>query len=181
MKKQVIVVEGTHDVQHLKKIFTNTEIVSVNGSSIDEKVLKFLMKLEESHQIILCLDPDHAGERIRNILSSKLKHVSHVFFDQNKAISANRKKIGVEHMSKEDITEAFENIQIVNLEHSSDITSSFLYDMRLIGQKESKRLRNQLSEKLNLGHVNGKTLLNRLQLFDYKKIDITEVLSESSS
>jgi ribonuclease M5 len=181
MKKQVIVVEGTHDVQRLKRIFEHTEIISVNGSSIDEKALNLLMKLDESHQIILCLDPDYAGERIRSFLSNKLKNVSHVFFDRQKAISNNGKKIGVEHMSSKDILKAFENIKVIKHENASDITSSFLYEMKLIGQKESKKLRSSLAEKLHLGQVNSKTLLNRLQFFDYKKRDIIEVLSESSS
>ncbi len=181
MKKQVIVVEGTHDVQRLKEIFSDIEIISVNGSSIDEKSLNLLTKLDQNHQIILCLDPDHAGERIRTYLSNKLQNVAHVFFDRQKAISENKKKIGVEHMSTKDILKSFEHIQVVSQKHSSDITASFLYEVGLIGQTESKKMRSQLSNKLHLGQVNGKTLLNRLQLFDYKKQDIIEVLSESSS
>lgn len=177
MRTKVIVVEGTHDVQHLNQIFPTIEIVSVNGSEIDVHVLRYLKKLDETCDIILCLDPDHAGERIRKKLSQSLKHVFHVFFDPKQAISSNLKKIGVEHMHHDDIKKAFEHIHFETTSSQSDITSTFLYEMELIGQPQSKEKRAILSQKLHLGQVNGKTLLKRLRQFDYKKSDIIEVLS----
>lgn len=177
MRKKVIIVEGTHDVQHLKKIFLDVEIISVNGSEIDQNALIYLKKLDLTHDMILCLDPDHAGERIRKKLSQSLTHVYHVFFDPKQAKSGNQKKIGVEHMTLEDIKKAFEHIKFETKTHQSDITSDFLYDIKLIGHPQSKQKRQELSKKLHLGQVNGKTLLKRLKQFEYQKSDIIEVLS----
>ena len=177
MREKVIIVEGTHDVQHLKKLFPTIEIISVNGSEIDEQALIYLKKLDITHDMILCLDPDHAGERIRKKLSQSLKHVYHVFFNPEQARSNNQKKIGVEHMSLEDIKKAFEHIHFETKTHQSDITSDFLYDMALIGHPQSKQKRQKLSQKLHLGQVNGKTLIKRLKQFEYQQSDITEVFS----
>ena len=62
-------------------------IIITNGSEILEDSIEALTKLDETHDIILFLDPDYAGQRIRNILSKKLTHIYHAFIDQDKAIS----------------------------------------------------------------------------------------------
>jgi ribonuclease M5 len=180
MSKQVIVVEGSHDVEIIERIFQNVIVISVNGSAIDTKSMSMIKKLDETHQIILAFDPDHAGERIRRLVEQGLSNVSHVFFPRNKAINRKGNKIGVEHMNKEDIIEAFSKIQINQTATNSDITASFLYDLKLIGHHNSKDKRKVLSEKLNIGDINGKTLLKRLKTFGYMKKDIIEVINEAS-
>jgi ribonuclease M5 len=181
MRDQVIVVEGKNDASRLKLIFPQTTIITTNGSALDENSVNILLELDKTHDIILFLDPDHAGERIRRLLNKKLNHVHHAFLDQNKAYSKNKKKIGIEHASDVDIIQALSKIKIVTHESKSDITHAFLYEIKLKGHKDSKNLRHLLSSKMKIGYVNGKTLYHRLKMFNIMQKEVVEVLSESSS
>jgi len=53
--------------------------------------------------------------------------------------------------------------------------------MKLTGNKDSKSLRDIISKKLRLGHVNGKTLYQRLKMFEISQKQVNEVIRESSS
>ncbi len=175
MRSKVFVVEGKNDYSRLKQLYPDMFIIITNGSEILEDSIDALIKLDETHDIILFLDPDYAGKRIRSILSKKLKNVYHAFIDQEKAHSKDYKKIGVEHAKKEDIEEALKHIKMA---HSldSDIDMNFLYDIGLIGQKDSKSKRDQLSKALHIGHVNGKTLYYRLKAFGINQKEVYEVI-----
>ena len=177
MRQKVFVVEGRNDFSRLKQLYPDIFILTTNGSAILDSTLDALIELDKTHDIILFLDPDYAGERIRKILSQKLTHVFHAFLDQDKAFSKNRKKIGVEHANKEDIEFALKNIKMSQEHTKSDINMHFLYEHKLIGQKDSKDLRAYVSHKLHLGHVNGKTLLDRLHQFNICKKQVVEVLT----
>lgn len=181
MRPHVIVVEGRNDASRIKKLFPDIDIVVTHGSAIALDALTLLDKFDQTHDIILFLDPDHAGDRIRRILSNRLMHVFHAFIDKEEAVSKNHKKIGVEHASDERIKEALSHLKISNKQSKSDLTMSFLYDLKLIGHPESTRKRKSLSMMLHIGYVNGKTLLNRLVMFGYQQKDVIEVLNESST
>jgi ribonuclease M5 len=181
MRPKIFVVEGRNDESRLKQIYPTIEVITTNGSAIDPDKVEVLQKLDETHDIILFLDPDHAGERIRRILGKSLTHVFHAFIDQNLAHSKNGKKIGVEHASTQTIQEALKDMKIVFTDSKSDVTHSFLHDIGLTGGKNSKILRAKLSVNLKIGHVNGKTLYHRLKIFNISQKDIIEVLSESSN
>jgi ribonuclease M5 len=177
MRPKVFVVEGKNDFSRLKQLYPDIFVMTTNGSEISQESIDALMKLDETHDIILFLDPDYAGKRIRNILSKKLEHIYHAFIDQDKAISKNQKKIGVEHAKKEDIEDALKHIKMVDLSNHNDIEMSFLYDVGLIGNNHSRKLREKLSKALHIGHVNGKTLYHRLKAFGINQKDICEVIS----
>lgn len=181
MRPRVVVVEGRNDASRLKQIYPDIKIITTNGSAIKEDSVQLLKELDDTYDIILFLDPDHAGERIRRLLSKQLKHIYHAFIDRDVAYSKNMKKIGIEHASEDDIKNALGDIQAVHQESTSDITYSFLHDMKLTGNKDSKKLRDIVSKKLRLGHVNGKTLYQRLKMFEISQNRVIEVIRESSS
>lgn len=176
MRPKVFVVEGRNDASRLKQIYPELTIITTNGSAINPDSVEVLKELDQSHDIVLFLDPDHAGERIRRLLGKTLTHVYHAFLDQENAHSKNGKKIGVEHASSEDIMLALKDMQNVRYDSTSDVTHSFLHDMMLTGNLDSKKLRAKLSSILKIGHVNGKTLYQRLKLFNISKERIIEVL-----
>jgi ribonuclease M5 len=181
MRPQVIVVEGKNDKSRLNSVFPHIDVLMTNGSAIELSTIDILEKLDETHDIILFLDPDYAGDRIRRILSHKLNHVFHAFIDQKVSTSKNGKKVGVEHATDEDIKNALSHIRHTKKHEKSDITYSFLYDYQLIGHEKSKMLRMTLTKVFHIGYVNGKTLYQRLHMFGIKQKQIIEVLSESSS
>jgi len=176
MRPKVVVVEGKNDFSRLKQIDKDMFIITTNGSAILKSSIDALKKLDETHDIILFLDPDYAGTRIRHKLEKMLKHVYHAFIDQEEAYSKNRKKIGIEHASTKTILNSLSKVYRKNENHQSDIDISFLYNQGLIGKPDSKQKRTLLSKKLHIGHVNGKTLLLRLHHFNLTKKDVCEVL-----
>ncbi len=178
--EKIYVVEGTHDESILKQIDTQIKTISVGGSEIKKDVIEFLKAQQEKFEIVLFLDPDHAGERIRNILSQKLKKVSHIFLDKKKSISKNGKKIGVEHASLEDIKNAL-NHEIKEQESKSDLTLTFFESIGLTGKKNSKVLRLELATHFHIGYVNTKTLLKRLSWLNINQQQIKELLNASST
>lgn len=178
--EKIYVVEGTHDESILKQIDAQIKTISVGGSEIKKDVIEFLKTQQERFEIVLFLDPDHAGERIRNILSQKLKKVSHIFLEKKKSISKNGKKIGVEHASLEDIKTAL-NHEIKEQEVISDLTLTFFESIGLTGKKDSKALRLKLATHFHIGYVNAKTLLKRLTWLNINQQQIKELLNASST
>ncbi len=181
MRPKIFVVEGKNDASRLKQVYPDIQVFITNGSAIDPDHIEVLKALDETHDIVLFLDPDHAGERIRRILGRSLTHVFHAFIDQENAYSKNRKKIGIEHASTKTIKNALKDMRIIKQSSKSNVTHAFLYNMGLTGSKDSKKRRSRLAQTLKIGHTNGKTLYHRLRMFDISQEKIIEVLSESSS
>lgn len=163
----VIVVEGKNDANKIRSIFKNADVIITNGSEVSKDVIKDIKKASLVTDVVLCLDPDGPGEKIRRIIMEQVPSVNHVFAKKELAISNNKKKVGIEHMSKDDIIQMFENIKIYNCE--SDITYFDLYEM---GYMTSKIKRIKLCEHLNISYCNGKQLLKRLNMFGIKLEEI---------
>lgn len=180
MRPQVFVVEGKNDQFKLEKCLDHPLVITTNGSAIDEDKVTILKKLDETHDIVLFLDPDHAGERIRRLVSKQLKHVYHAFIDKDVAKSKNEKKVGIEHAECEMIVHALSHIKMVRDHQKSDITHTFLHDHGLTGSHASKALRLKVCKTLGIGVTNGKTLYHRLHMFGIDQEKVLEVINESS-
>lgn len=98
MKTTLFVVEGIHDEMHLKKLYPHIETISVGGSAINKDRLEFLKQYQEIFDIVLLLDPDYPGNKIRQILEQELNEAQHIFVEIEKA--RYKKKVGIEHMKK---------------------------------------------------------------------------------
>lgn len=178
MKKQIFVVEGKNDERRLKEIYPNINVVSVNGSAINKDIVNLLIDKQDEYEIVLFMDPDYAGEKIRNEIENKLKHVTHIFIERDSSHNKNYTKIGVEHVSDNDLIEAMSRHMKPIDNFKSDISLSFLYQVGLVGIINSNNLRKELSKELNLGNVNGKTLKNRLNNFGICKEKVEEALKK---
>lgn len=156
----VVVVEGKNDANKIKSIFPDVNVIITNGSEINKQTIKDIYKASLVDEVVLCLDPDGPGEKIRRKIIEKVENVSQVFANKYKAISKNKKKVGIEHMSKEDIVNMFEDIKMIK--HNNEITYIQLYEL---GFMTSKQKRISLCEKLGISYCNGKQLLKRLNMF----------------
>ncbi len=173
--KEVVIVEGLHDLERLKSIYSDIDVLITNGSEIDS-FLPQIIEVSKKRDIILFLDPDYPGERIRKIIQAQIPNAKNAFLKKHLAISKNKKKVGIEHAKKEDIIEALENHLSV-VENSNLITTNDLYKLGLIGEKNSQKLRDEICYKFNLGHANAKTFLNRINMFGITIKDIENVLN----
>ena len=102
MIKEVIVVEGHSDTKRLQSFF-EVETIETHGLGLDQKTLDYIRETNEKRGVILLLDPDSPGERIRTIISQAVPSCKHAFLRKNECISNNKKKVGIEHASKQSI------------------------------------------------------------------------------
>ncbi len=165
----VVVVEGKNDANKIKSVFPDVGVIITNGSEISELVIKEIYKASLVDTVVLCLDPDGPGEKIRRRIQESVPGACQVFAEKDKAISKNKKKIGIEHMSKEDILGMFNKVKVS--QPQSKITYFDLYELGLMS---SKAKREKLCKKLNISYCNGKQLLKRINMFGITIEEIRE-------
>ena len=169
-------VEGYHDLAKLKAIFEKIDVYITNGSEVSIETLKELKILNEKRGLILFLDPDYQGERIRRIINDYVGETKHAFLKKKDCISKNKKKVGIEHAKKEVIIKGLTSFYISSQTTENLVEFKDLYKLKLIGSASSKVLRKTLGEELGIGLNNGKTLLKKLNMFNISTSQIIEIL-----
>ena len=174
--KEVVVVEGYHDLAKLKEIFDEIDVIITNGSEISTDTLNELKILNKKRGLILFLDPDYQGERIRKRVNDYVGETKHAFLPKEKCINKNKTKVGIEHALNNDILDALNNVIEVKESNNKTITFKDLYELNLIGCKDAKRNRKTLTDSIGIGLSNGKTILRKLNMFGITKEEIIENL-----
>lgn len=175
MFKQVIVVEGKNDEALIKQIFSGIEVIKTNGSAINEQTIKEISLASLTKEVILFLDPDGPGEKIRRTIMEKVPNCSHAYIKKSSCISKNHRKVGVEHADEKLIKEALSNRLTVSLIKGS-LTIDDLYELGLLGMPDSAIKRNIVCDKLSIGPLTAKTFLKKMNLFYITKEDIIRYL-----
>lgn len=173
----IIVVEGIHDVSKVKEVYPNANCIITNGREISSETKKCIKKLSENNQIIIFTDPDSPGEKIRSIITEIVPNAKQAFLRKKDCISSNHKKVGIEHASKESIKASLENVYSVSKDIET-ISLNELYSLGLVGSNDSAILREKLSDYLNIGKPNAKTLLKRLNLIGITKKELEDILCQ---
>lgn len=173
----IIIVEGIHDEMLIKSIYPEANVIITNGSEIKEETLAMIQKLSKNNEIIVFTDPDYPGERIRNLVTAVVPEAKQAFIRKKDAISHNKKKVGVEHASKETIIASLSNL-ISNSNQPKTITNLDLYELGLNGREKSAQLRGKISERLNIGRPNVKMFLTRLNLLQITKEELQRICQE---
>lgn len=171
--REVIVVEGKHDSEKLKKYF-DCDTLETNGTHLSQSLFVLIQRLNEKRGVIVFTDPDYSGESIRNRINMAVPGCKQAFIDKKKART--QKKVGIEHASKEDLQEALLNVFTYQQVFEETINMEDFYALGLLGKKESQLKRAYLGELLHLGKANGKTLLKRLNMLGVEKEDIKRLL-----
>lgn len=177
MFNQVIVVEGTHDESRIKEVYKDASCIITNGSEISEETLRMIKEAALHYQIVIFTDPDSPGERIRTRVTEIVPNALHAFIKKNKCISNNRKKVGVEHATHEDIRESLENL-LTPCEMKAAITLNDLISLGLAGTASSANKRNAIADKLNIGKPNAKTFAKRVSLFGISLETLKKMVGE---
>lgn len=175
-KHEVVVVEGYHDLAKLNTIFPKLDIVITNGSEISKQTLQELKQLNETRGLILFLDPDFPGQKIRQTINNFVGPTKHAHLAKEQCISKNKKKVGIEHAQDADIIEALENVLTPVTTNLNPLTIQDLFDLKLSGCKEAKSHRKTLCDNTGIGLSNAKTLLKKLNMFGITKEQIKTIL-----
>lgn len=176
MHNQIIVVEGVHDQVRVQSLFKDAHVVITHGREISSETIQMLKTLANTNEIILLLDPDGPGEKIRSILTMVIPTCKQAFLEKKKCISANKKKVGIEHATDEDIKEAIERHYTPKV-LKEEITIQDMHELGLIGHPNSRILRDKISTYLNIGKPNAKTFLKRINLYGISLIEIKKFIS----
>ncbi len=191
---QVVIVEGRYDKIKLSSIIDGI-IIETEGFGIfkDKDKQRLIRKLAEKKGIVILTDSDSAGFVIRNFITSIVpkEYITNVYIpdiygkEKRKAEASKEGKLGVEGVSADVITKAFEKAGIGVSEcvksERREITLNDFYDDGLTGSADSKAKRQRLLKELDLPEkMSTKAMLDILNLFltyeDYKKLVESEVL-----
>jgi len=169
--KELIVVEGIHDLNKLKTIL-DAEILITHGMHLSESVLQTI-KENEDRGVIVFTDPDTPGDLIRQRISEVCPWVKQAHLKANEA--RHKRKVGIEHASSESILLALSNLYTLNT-LSSDLTMTDLFELGLSGHPDSAQRRNEVAHHYHLSDVNTKKLYARLHALGISKADLKALL-----
>ena len=174
--REVIVVEGKHDTATLQQYF-EVDTIETNGSALNDETLNFIAMVQKQRGVIIFTDPDFPGNKIRNTINATVDGCKNAFLPQEKA--KGKKKIGIEHASKEDLWEALSHVVTFTKDKHSDISMQDMIELGLSGTMNSAEARKKICDSLHIAPCNAKTLYKRLRLMQLQKTDVYRVAKET--
>ncbi|WP_018934295.1 ribonuclease M5 [Gracilibacillus lacisalsi] len=177
--KEIIVVEGKDDTAKLKQAL-DVDTIETNGSAINKDILAQIAHAKTKRGVIVFTDPDYPGQRIRQIIDQHVPGCKHAFLKREEAVPGKKqpKSLGIEHASLDVLREALGQVYELTEHGESEITKSDLLRFGLIGGHGSRDRRQKLGEQLRIGHINGKQLLKRIQMFQIAKAEFEQVMEQ---
>ena len=172
--KEVIVVEGRHDSAKLKQFF-DCETIETSGTSVSKEVLERIKQAIKEKGVILFLDPDAPGNKIRQRINDEVPGCKNAFIQKEDGRTS--KKVGIEHANEEVLTKALENL--VSFEDKKEtLTYKEYLELGLVGKSDSKERRMKVGKALHLGYGNAKTMFDRCNKAQLTKEGILKILDE---
>ncbi|MEG0289832.1 MAG: ribonuclease M5 [Erysipelotrichaceae bacterium] len=173
--KEIIVVEGKHDSDTLKK-YIDCDTIETNGTHLGKEILALIQQAQKTRGVIIFTDPDAPGEKIRQIINQNVKGCKNAFVEKAKAKT--NKKVGIEHASKEVILTSLQHLMSYSDEIKETLRYEEFIDFDFMGKEKSALLREKLGKRLFIGRPNAKTLFKRLNMLQLNKQDIEKLLEE---
>lgn len=165
MIREIIVVEGRDDTNAIRRA-VEAETIETGGSAINDDIIRRIALAQERRGVIVFTDPDHAGERIRKIIASRVPGCKHAFITQEEA--THKSDIGVENAAPEAIVRALENVRTdagASEDGGSDITMDDLMEAGLLVHPQAAARRLEMGKLLGIGYCNGKQFYKRCRMF----------------
>ncbi|SDM34494.1 ribonuclease M5 [Aerococcus urinaehominis] len=166
-------VEGRDDTKRLQEYY-DVMTIETNGSALSPVTLAEIQRAQDLYGVIVFTDPDISGSKIRQTITQAVKGVKHAFLTVDEARPSHRASLGVEHASFKSIDRALSQVYELaeNVSNQPAISQADLYRLGLVASPQAADRRDYLTNRLRIGHVNGKQLAKRLNLF---QIDIKQV------
>ncbi|MFD3158483.1 ribonuclease M5 [Haloimpatiens sp. FM7330] len=175
MIKEVIVVEGRDDITAVKRA-VDAEMIAVGGFGINKKVIDKIKEAQKRQGVIVLTDPDFAGEKIRKIISKRVKGIKHAYISQKEGIKDG--DIGVENASPESIIRALKKAKYEVKEKREVYTMQDMFYFKLCGHKDSKERRDRLGKELGVGYCNAAQFIARLNNFGITKEEFVKAIDK---
>lgn len=175
MIKEVIVVEGRDDITAVKQA-VDAELIATGGFGINAKIIERIKEAQKRKGVIVLTDPDFAGEKIRSIISKRVKGIKHAYIAQEDGMKGDN--IGVENATPEVIIEALNRAKSSEEERVEFYTAQDMFYFKLTGQDDSKKRRIMLGSIIGIGYGNATQMLSRLNNYGIPKEEFTEAINK---
>lgn len=179
MIKEVIVVEGKADTQAIQRVM-RAETIETNGSALSDETLRLIKQAAKTRGIIVFTDPDFNGERLRKLITNIVPEAKHAFLTKDEAgRQIKHHSLGIEYATDDTLRDALAHLSTIAADtYQSDITKADLMRLGLLAGPNSANQRQLVAEQLNLGYVNGKQLLKRLEMFGITYAELEQTLTQ---
>ncbi|MEB3102399.1 ribonuclease M5 [Ferviditalea candida] len=166
MIKEIIVVEGKSDTVAIRNA-VQAETIETGGSAINNEIIERIRLARERRGVIIFTDPDHAGERLRKIISERVPGCKHAFLNREEALG--KRNIGVENADPEAIRKALEQLKTEILDAEPQIGWDDLLAAGLINHPDAAARRMKMGKLLRIGYANGKQFYKRCHIFQISR------------
>ncbi len=170
--KEVIVVEGKNDAFKIKQAF-DCDCFITYGYHITNRKLALLKQLHEKRGLILFLDPDVVGNKIRKKISDVIPNCKEANIP--KQFAKTKYKVGIEHASVDIIKEALHHV-ITKEIHQETVTIAELLTLHLTNHPEAFKRRKLICDELYLGNCNFKALYKKLNMLGMRIDEVSDIL-----
>ena len=150
-EKELIVVEGKHDVEKLRQV-VDCDVICTNGLSISQQQLDIIKQASVKQGVIVMTDPDNAGNRIRDIINNYVANTKQVFIEKKKAIG--KRNVGIEYVSNDDLLEALSNVVEFKNQQNTISWQEFI-QLDLVGNSKK---RYYVCQRIRIGLCNNKKM-----------------------
>ncbi len=178
MIREIIVVEGKHDTTAIRRAI-EADTIETGGSAVNKDVLERIALAQGRRGVIIFTDPDHAGERIRKIVSDRVPGCKHAFLAQEDAMKGG--DIGIENAAPEAIRAALAGVRTEADSPGTDLMWADLYELGLLGTDGASERRLKAGRRLRIGYANGKTFLKRCAMFGIKREEVAAAARNEGS
>jgi ribonuclease M5 len=173
--KEIIVVEGKDDTAAIHRA-VEAETIETGGSAINRDIYRQIELAQERRGVIIFTDPDHAGERLRRLISERVPGCKHAFISQEEATL--KGDIGVENAPPEIIRKALDNVKTEFVGNEPEIHWADLIAAGLIVHPNAAKRRMEMGKLLGIGYANGKQFYKRCQMFQISQAEFNTALTQ---
>jgi ribonuclease M5 len=175
MLKETIVVEGKNDAAAVRRA-VDADIIITSGFGINKEILERIKTAQEKNGVIVLTDPDFMGEKIRKIISDRIKGIKHAFIPREEAQAEG--DIGVENAAPQSIQKALSMAKCEQQEVQITFTRADLIYYGLTGSDNAAALRSRLGSVLGIGYANSKQFVNRLNKYGISRNELENELGK---
>lgn len=175
-RRYLYVCEGVTDEDRLKKLGC-LFVVPTGGEFIRREITDFLLRCREVRDIVLVLDPDGPGKKIKKIVEDRIGSCLHIDVPKKEAIK--KGKVGIAQMAMTDLKEHLRPFIRHDLftDERLSLEEEDFYDLGLVGAGGKKR-RMALVEKFSLPYTSAKKVEECLLMLALDKKKVKEILDD---
>jgi len=171
--KEIIVVEGKDDVSAVKRA-VKSELIITGGLALRPETINRIKSAVARRGAIIFTDPDFAGEKIRKIITSKVKGCKHAFLPKEEAtLNGN---VGIENASTKSILLALSKARSSMTVERREFTQKDMTANKIVGSEDASVRRAEIGKSLGIGYGNAKQFLSRLNNYGVTRDEFIEAV-----